>query len=217
MYLTQMHLNSARRGAARLLQSPQRMHAAVMNGFAPGAETKSCAGRVLWRVDRLKDRTTLYVSSPGRPDLTHVVEQAGWPTGGDPWRTVDTSPFNERLAVGQAWHFRLTANPVKSLRSDTGGRGKVAPHVTAQRQEEWFRSRASGVGIELADAALVERRTLKFARHTDRPGQQVTVATATFEGTLGVTDPDALRHALTHGVGRAKSYGCGLMTLAPAR
>ena len=42
----------------------------------------------------------------------------------------------------------------------------------------------------------------------------MTLALATFEGVLEVTDPDALRHGLVHGIGRGKAYGCGLMTLA---
>jgi CRISPR system Cascade subunit CasE len=31
---------------------------------------------------------------------------------------------------------------------------------------------------------------------------------------LEVTGPDALRHALTSGIGHARAYGCGLLTLA---
>ena len=37
----------------------------------------------------------------------------------------------------------------------------------------------------------------------------------TFDGSLQVSDPDALRRSLCNGVGRAKGYGCGLITLAP--
>lgn len=40
--------------------------------------------------------------------------------------------------------------------------------------------------------------------------------TVTFDGRLEVTDPAALRRTLTLGLGKAKAYGCGLMTLAKA-
>jgi len=49
MYLTRFEINKARRGAKKLLGSPQAMHAAVMSAFAaanPGPD-----GRVLWRAD----------------------------------------------------------------------------------------------------------------------------------------------------------------------
>lgn len=38
-----------------------------------------------------------------------------------------------------------------------------------------------------------------------------------FEGTADVRDAAALRQALLDGIGRSKSYGCGLLSLAPAR
>jgi len=54
------------------------------------------------------------------------------------------------------------------------------------------------------------RRTLRF----DRQARTVTLATATFEGHLTVEAPEALRAALIGGIGPAKGYGCGLLTLA---
>ncbi|MFF9870185.1 type I-E CRISPR-associated protein Cas6/Cse3/CasE [Streptomyces sp. NPDC013953] len=44
---------------------------------------------------------------------------------------------------------------------------------------------------------------------------KVTIATATYEGTLQVTDPVALARTLITGIGPSKAYGCGLLTLAP--
>lgn len=215
MYLTRMYLNGARRGTRNLLGSPQRMHAAVMSSFPPGVEMESPSERVLWRVDRSGNSTTLYVAGPARPDLTHVVEQAGWPTGVDPWQTADLEPFLDRLRAGQHWAFRLTANPVRSIRDPDGGRGSLRAHVTVSHQEIWLRERAKGWGFEPEVVAVNGRGHASFGRRTDRANHQVTVATATYDGVLAVTDGDLLRAALRKGVGRAKAYGCGLITLAP--
>lgn len=218
MFLTQMHLNPARRGTRHLLASPQRMHAAVMLAFPPGTEVTSEEGRVLWRVDRDRTNHTLYISSPQEPDLTHLVEQAGWPasptTG---WRTTSTDAFRERLTKGQDWVFRLTANPVHSRRPADGGRGKIYGHVTAEQQEQWFQSRSETWGFEITSCAIRDRRRVTFARHSDGSSRPVTLSMVTFDGTLRVAEPDTLRAALVVGVGRAKGYGCGLITLAPAR
>lgn len=214
MYLTRMYLNGARRGARNLLGSPQRMHAAVMSAFPPDAHTGDETGRVLWRVDRAPNTTTLYVASPTKPDLTHVVEQAGWPSGADPWQTADLEPFLDRLRSGQQWVFRLTANPARSLRNP-GGRGIVRAHVTVSQQENWLRDRAKGWGFEPESVSVNGRGHASFGRHTGGTSSKVTVATATYDGVLAVTDADLLRTALRAGVGRAKAYGCGLITLAP--
>lgn len=61
-------------------------------------------------------------------------------------------------------------------------------------------------------------------RHDDRFGRvdvdvgrrrRVTLRIAQFDGVLEVTDAAVLRGALLSGMGRAKGYGCGLMTLRP--
>nr|WP_223186704.1 type I-E CRISPR-associated protein Cas6/Cse3/CasE [Streptomyces sp. CBMA29] len=147
-----------------MLGSPHRMHAAVAMAF-PELPTRDGSGpRVLWRVDRNSAaEVVLFVVSPTRPDLTHLVEQAGWPAASDTpgWQTYDYGAFLDRLSVGSTWTFRLTANPVNSI-----------------------------------------RRT-------------VSLTSVTYDGRLTVTDPEALRRTLTQGLGKAKAYGCGLMTLAP--
>ncbi|MGC5410083.1 type I-E CRISPR-associated protein Cas6/Cse3/CasE, partial [Streptomyces sp. DT225] len=44
---------------------------------------------------------------------------------------------------------------------------------------------------------------------------RVSIVTVTFDGHLEVTDPAVFRRALMQGIGKAKAYGCGLLTLAP--
>lgn len=225
MYLTRFAINPARRGARFLLGSPQRMHAAVLSGFPPGTPLATEDGRVLWRVDRGPERRIeLFVASPASPDLTHLVEQAGWPTQ-ETWETRSYGPLLGRLARGQHWAFRLTANPVRHVRREPGRRGKASAHVTVAQQQQWFLDRTAKMGIALTapdDAvalpAVQDRRTAAFDRRDDQAGHgRVTIAVATFEGVAEVIDPDALRHSLTHGIGRARGYGCGLLTLAPTR
>jgi len=218
MFLTRMYLNPARRGTRFLLSSPQRIHAAVLNGFPP--ESSDGDGRILWRTDENPHELILYVSSPARPDLTHLVEQAGWPTAPAPWQTASLEPLLDRLAAGQRWAFRLTANPVRSVTEPGRSRGKRYAHVTVAQQLGWLADRSEGWGFSIGDigqptAEVIARRTNSFNRHSDGHQRQVTVATAVFQGSLQVTDPAVLAGAMRDGMGRAKGYGCGLLTLAP--
>lgn len=217
MYLTRFEINTARRGARALLASPQRLHAAVLAGFPPGRATTS-DGRALWRVDQRDQHAVLYLVSPHRPDLTHLVEQAGWPTT-EGWATRDYTPLLDRLATGQRWQFRLTANPVHSRRkTEDAARSQRFGHVTVTQQTDWLLRRAEQHGFTVAigehkepDVAVRGRATLRFRRQD----QWVTLDTAVFDGHLEITDPAALRAALTQGIGHGKAYGCGLLTLAP--
>lgn len=218
MYLTRFEINTARRGARFLLASPQRLHAAVHAGFPTLNATEEEHGRLLWRLDRHEHTTLLYIVSQQRPDLTHLVEQAGWPSLPH-WDSRDYEPLLRRLTAGQRWAFRLTANPVSSRpKSEDSTRSQRFGHVTVAQQTAWLLDRTERHGFVVPkgthdepDVAVCRRETLRF----DRQGHTVTLATAVFEGLLDVTDPNALRHSLIRGIGAGKGYGCGLLTLAP--
>lgn len=224
MYLTQFDINIGRREARRLLASPERVHAAVLGCFPPG-QGSTDQGRTLWRLDRGSQShdAHLMIVSPVRPDLRSLNEQAGWETG-SPERTAAYDAFLAGLSIGQVWRFRLTANPTVTLRpsGDERQRGKRYAHVTAAQQLRWLIQRAERCGFTVpADSAgepsvkVTARDLVKFRRGTDGAGRTVTLSRATFDGVLRVIDADALHHALAHGIGPAKGYGCGLLTLAP--
>jgi len=219
-FLTRFEINKVRRGARDLLSSPHRLHAAVLNAFPAAHRTPADEGRVLWRLDQDEHSTLLYVLSPHEPDLTHLVEQAGWPTT-QGWDTRDYTPLLNRVAVADRYAFRLTANPVRSQRRKaTATRSQRYAHVTVTQQTQWLLDRADKHGFTVPAGVEKEPDVAVHARHTwrfTRQSSTVTLSTATFEGLLEVTDPQALRAALVHGIGPAKGYGCGLLTLAAVR
>jgi CRISPR system Cascade subunit CasE len=217
MYLTQFEINAARRGARALLSSPQRMHAAVLSSFTAAEREPTPGGRILWRVDQRGNQTLLYLASPHRPDLTNLAEQAGWPTK-QTWRIGDYARLLDQLTTDDQWAFRLTANPVRNGRkTENSARTQRLGHVTAAQQQTWLLDRTGKHGFTVNTGDHKEPDLIVRDRHIhnfSRAGRTVTLATATFEGRLTVTDPDALRAALTRGIGPAKGYGCGLLTLA---
>lgn len=211
VFLTKFEVNTARRGAKMLLASPQAMHAAALSAFPTGQ-----AGRVLWRVDQWRVSTYLYLLTESEPDLTHLVEQAGWPTT-HAWQTRDYTPVLDGLTAGQRYGFRLTANPTRSTRVHEGKRSQRVAHVTAAQQLDWLIGKSDALGVDIGTSeeptvGVVARGVETFRRE----GARVTLSRATFEGVLEVTDPAQLRAAITAGIGPAKAYGCGLLTLAPA-
>lgn len=226
MYLTRFRINTQRITARRLLSSPQMLHAAVLSSFAEPPPPGGDGPRVLWRLDRNNNAEThLFILSPDQPDLTHLVEQAGWPTTGR-WQAYDYTPFLSRLRKGDRWAFRLTANPVHSIRRNDTEPTKLTAHIGPRHQQHWLLQRQEPAGFKIVEKPK-ERRVLdddvhELIVHNHRQlafkkkgnSKPVTLVTATFDGKLEVTDPEAMRRTLTCGLGRAKAYGCGLMTLA---
>lgn len=221
MFLTRFQINPARRNARKLLSSPHAMHAAVRSAFADVADYERTDARTLWRLDTPGTATAhLYIASPGRPDLTHLVEQAGWPTT-ETWTTREYDGLLDSLRAGQEWAFRLTANPTHSGRKTAEAKETQRfGYLREQEQVDWLVRRAERHGFALASQED-GRPNLRLHRRQEQSFKRgmgtVTLTTATYDGLLQIVDADAFRRALTNGIGHAKAYGCGLLTLAPAQ
>ncbi|MEV5751664.1 type I-E CRISPR-associated protein Cas6/Cse3/CasE [Actinoallomurus sp. NPDC052308] len=126
--------------------------------------------------------------------------------------------------------------PIQTERTARGERrGHRIGHRTAAHQLAWFLDRTQRWGFQIPPArtdppapGLPEPTTppepARDVRITARDrrsfnkngrGKPVVIHTATFEGRLQITDPDLFTERLLRGIGPAKAYGCGLLTLAP--
>ncbi|AEB06543.1 CRISPR-associated protein, Cse3 family [Coriobacterium glomerans PW2] len=224
MYISKVPLNMARPDTIRFISSPYKVHAAVEQSFSPLAKRAGDDCRILWRLDSMPKAIKtlwLYVVSPDKPDFTHVVEQAGW-TDSKRWQTKSYLPLLDSLEQGQVWSFRIKANPVRKVFKDQGQSpregivGTVQGHVTAEQQKRWMLSRTAAHGFSVrqsqnGEPALIVSQSTKES--FSRGQSTVTLATAFFDGLLEITDVVEFRKVLCSGIGRAKSFGCGLLTI----
>ena len=210
MLLSRIELDPQRRETMKALASPNLLHGAVEQSFSGPRE------RRLWRVDTLAGNMYLLLLSRESPDLTALFRQFG-PEGEEPvWETKDYTPLLDRISEGSRWHFRLIANPTicKTGKDGTDARGKVYGHITPEYQKKWLLDRADSHGFSLDEGAFQVFRSqwLRFHKGSDS-GRPVTLLSATFEGSLTVTDPELFRYVLVNGLGRGKAYGLGMMTV----
>lgn len=213
MYLSRIQIDPANRNTMRALAEPKLFHGAIERCF-PGDRQ-----RRLWRIDPLQGRQYLLLVSQEAPDLTLMWNQFGFPHRPPEWETRDYTTLLQRIQPGSYWHFRLTANPTKHLPGDAsqGRRGKVVPHVTAGHQQQWLMDKAERHGFSLAQGEFlaVRQQQYHFCKPADHH-RQVELLSVTFEGYLTVTDADRFRQTLTEGIGRARAYGMGMMTVVRA-
>ena len=210
MFLSRIELDSRKAETRRALSSPQVLHAAVEGCFE-----KEQPGRKLWRLDKLGGRLYLLLLSPNKPDFTSFAAQfCALNIVGE---SKDYAVMLARLNEGQRLGFRLRANPVHSVRSKDGShgkRGKIYAHVTVEQQRGWLVKRAESCGfiVREDDFDVVERGQMRFRRKSGE--KSVEIGYAIFEGILEITNVEQFTEALIQGIGRAKAYGCGLMTVA---
>lgn len=205
MYMTRVML--------KRVPQPNIIHGVLSAAF-PGKRSDR-ANENLWRVDALGDGSALIIVSAGKPDLRRIIGEIGI---GDEKRDkiLDYEPFLARIERGQAWNFRLCANPVKHKNENPAGeRGKVYALGSVPEQLAWLGRQGAKYGFNVNGCYIIGDEWRVF-KETDKNGEKnsVRIRAVTFDGLLTVTDAEAFRAALTNGIGRGKAYGCGLLTIA---
>ncbi|MBM9507985.1 type I-E CRISPR-associated protein Cas6/Cse3/CasE [Streptomyces sp. KK5PA1] len=233
-WLTRLLLNPRSRAVQRDLRNIADLHRTVMN-IVPdglGAAPRAQAG-VLFRLEADgAGEPVLLVQTRTRPSTDRL------PAG---YARAEVRPMDALLTAlrpGLLVRYRLAANAVRRCGpNSTAGRWKQAIPLHGPEADQWWTDRATAAG--LAVRTLVSRsadpattwhapgpRTIPVPTPPSAPGtkpgagrrtdRRIDRAITLFEGTGVVTDPDTLRSALLNGIGRSKSYGCGLLSLAPA-
>ncbi|MEU3020281.1 MULTISPECIES: type I-E CRISPR-associated protein Cas6/Cse3/CasE [unclassified Nocardiopsis] len=187
-------------------------------GEEPVSSPRQRAG-LLFRVDEGPAGPLLLVQSRDRLDLTRVGDGIGQTA------ERDLTPFLDGLEKGREVRYRLAAAPSKRLgkseknaerlgdRARPGVRAYTRP-LHGEDAERWWLDRAERHGLE---PHQVLSAGLGPALDPGRSGRRgIRLHMTRFDGYAVVTDPDAVRQAVVEGVGRGKSFGCGLLSLAPA-
>jgi CRISPR system Cascade subunit CasE len=206
MFLSKLTLNPspAARAVQRDLASPYELHRTLMRGFPD----KICGGpgRVLFRVEptREDDPPVVLVQSEKSPDWSSLLHDGHYLLAAH-WKEVRIS-----VAAGQPLRFRFRANPTVRRA------GKRMGLVRCEEQRKWLERKAAAAGFALLDFTV--RRSARYVsrvRTGERSGTQTHLG-VDYEGLLKVTDRELFAAALAGGIGSAKGYGFGLLSVAPA-
>ncbi|MFN1193177.1 type I-E CRISPR-associated protein Cas6/Cse3/CasE [[Kitasatospora] papulosa] len=211
--LTRIALDPHHAAARADLADVDSLHKTLMR-LTPdhtGPAPRAAAG-LLFRTEPGPD-PILLVQTAHAPDLTAL------PTSYGTARTIDLTPLMNSLTPGRTMRYRITAAPTVArsagnpTRHPTTGkrRGKIT-HLTGDDAIAWWQRRAMAVGLEPVTVSSLPR-PFPRARST-RSSPYFTLTQ--FDGVAHITDNGLLTHALKNGIGRAKSYGAGLLSLAPA-
>jgi len=217
MYLSRLLLNPRSRRVQRETADPYQLHRTVLSAFDDDRE----ASGVLHRLD-IHPRTgqiTLLVQSQPAPDWAALVA-TDYLMPADPFLDLNNPAVKSVDLVfraGQQMRFRLMANPtVKLVRYDEQGERRNSnrvPLVHEDKQLNWLTDKARQSGFHVLQAA-VNGSNKSTGRKAGVP--PLTLFTVQFDGRLQVTDADMFERSLVRGIGPARAFGCGLLSLAPA-
>ena len=206
-HLSLLRLNPRNRRCRKDMSDSQDMHRTLMSMFplAPGgSESPRRHFAVLWRIEPAPTPTVLVQSSQA-PDFNNL------PSG---YASCQTKSIDDHLAAltdGLAIVYRVVLNPVKVSRRSQTDRRTVIP---SSERAAWWASLAPKMGLNLHDNPVLIGL---HDRHLKHAGTRFPLYSVRVDGTAAIADPDLLRVAATEGVGRAKAWGCGLLTVARLR
>lgn len=175
----------------------------------------------LYRKDMEQKCPVIYAVSPLPPRDSSTL-----------WN-INTKVYAPVIRQGQTFSFLLRANPVVSKRdqNDKQHRHDVVmdakKRITIEPDREppsmsdiirdaglaWLQKKANSHGFDFDydDVRTEGYHQNKFCKPNN--GQRVSISTLDFTGSLTVTDAETFIDSLFHGIGPAKSFGCGMLMI----
>lgn len=174
----------------------------------------------LFRIDpQPSNRVVILVQSSIKPDWDYAFHNACYFLAAPP----EVTPFEFHFAKDQHLQFRLMANPTRKIDTKSGHdgsrrNGKRVPVLTNQF-DEWLSHRAEHAGFRFNKDNITVLPGYVYVRKPPRDSDKqfldAHLRSVRYDGILKITDPTQFRETLIHGIGPAKAYGFGLMSIAP--
>lgn len=162
--------------------------------------------RLLFRIEGDNDPVTILVQS-------HVAPE--WEQAFGNFSVLQEAPeqksFELALHAGGIYRFRLLANPTVKRA------GKRMGLLNECDQRNWLARKLQDAGAELRESLI---HSWELQRSEKNPandhGQKQTHVAVQFDGVLTALNPEKLCLAVEQGIGPAKGFGFGLLSLARA-
>lgn len=167
----------------------------------------------LFRVDTQPlGRAVILVQSALEPNWDYAFHNAGHLLAAPPGTRLLDQTFSE----GDLLQFRLRANPTKKLSKNhtREGKGVRVGLYTEEDQRTWLSRKGSQGGFHVVSCQVTPEGRARGTSSGHDGQVKMSLLSVRFDGVLQVTDPDALLVTLHSGIGSAKAFGFGLLSLA---
>jgi len=186
-------LNTRHPVAAEDMRDVQRMHVRTCRMVGTSRADARLLWRLLWRIDG----RILLVQAARRIDLSELPDGYA--------RLIEQRDVPLDWQRGAVVRWELVANPTKCEPRTKRRIGLSDPDACA----DWIESRLPKAGLR---PTRIDVWQLPLGRGCHPRGDLV-VGRWLFRGIAVVDDPEALAKALVNGIGKAKAYGAGLLTV----
>lgn len=124
---------------------------------------------------------------------------------------VQSKPISDSFLGHQHYQFKVIVNPTRRDRSS----GKLKPVKGRAEIAAWFCERATqSWGFDVSTETLQVDR-VEVQQFKDKQQRTVTLAQAHLQGQLKVNDRVQFCNSFAQGIGRGRTFGCGLLQIVP--
>ena len=216
---------------------PYELHRTLWKGFK-GLKEGEQEKRFLYRHNEEESHHSILLQSVTEPDWSFLAnESEGVLASTRPYHP-------EKIPLQQPLRFMLRANPVVSRKYPDGRSRRIVIGSDRKRMKElmgvstleevptreellttWLRNQGDRGGFRLEEVSegrssrtlcdVGPNRDIILRKPQQRESKErITITTVDFTGILSVTDPKLFADTIRHGIGRARGFGCGLLSVA---
>lgn len=124
---------------------------------------------------------------------------------------VQSTPIPDGFLDYPHYSFKVIINPT---RRDSASR-KLVPVKGRDAICQWFCERAEQSWGFCVPSESLQAGKVEVLNFKDKRQNPVTICQAHLQGQLTITDPEKFRNSFTQGIGRARTFGCGLLQIVP--
>ncbi len=203
MYLSKLVFNPRNPQVYRDLSNAHALHQRVMQGFP---DEQSSQPRADWNILFRQEPGSqiLLVQSDIAPDWERLP--AGYLEKKSDTKFI--AMILKQLEAEMVLQFRLKANPSKRDKTT----GKTVAITGRVEQTAWLERQATAHGFEVLVTDCIATPDIYGYKTKSTP--PIKIINVIFQGKLKIIEPGEFTKVLRCGIGRGRSYGCGLLSIA---
>ena len=219
IYIYRLKFNLRSKRTWSLINQPYEMHRMISRAFSEDKEEYRAA-RLLYRVEEHPEKGPQVIVQSKLPADWTLLEQEHFID------KLDSTQAEFSFAEGRSLTFRLRANPCRFVKGEK--RGERAPmwdkkplgesveerdtriHKIEMEREAWMNKKAESSGFRIISLTV----TPEGVSNPKQGANSLTLNSVMYEGVLRVTNSEIFLTALESGIGPAKGFGFGLLSLA---
>ncbi len=123
---------------------------------------------------------------------------------------LNSKKISDEFLNHQHYRFEIVINPAQRNSASR----KIVPIKGREAIGNWFIDKAPkswGFNVNPTNLIVSNNHVKRF----DKQGHQVTQGYATVRGQLEVIEPICFKNSFQQGIGRGRSFGCGLLQIVP--